>query len=219
MLIICSTSWVICWQTQGKSTDLTTLQHPWEGFFLGPPFWTYWEHSWTRPWKFPWHCELTIMSSAQEMMRNNTRTAALEVTIFLNLHLLMNECGIKVLYIGIFEPARLILFMLVAWKVWAYELKVLDMMLHVNLDCEIHGYISCFLQFVCLNYYFSPQNKQIFGWCLVKLERKRAGFSFHLYSRFRKWSRKKKNSVDVLESDTNESLLSCRRCVHVVKFR
>ena len=41
MSIIFSTPAVMCWHTHGMSTFWITLQHCWDGFIFGIPFWTY----------------------------------------------------------------------------------------------------------------------------------------------------------------------------------
>lgn len=61
MLMIFSTSSVMCLHTHGKSTFLIMLQHPCEGLVLGPCFCTYFEHSFIKPSTSPWHWPNAIL--------------------------------------------------------------------------------------------------------------------------------------------------------------
>lgn len=71
MLMIFSTSFVMCLQTQAKSTFFRTPQHSFEGEILGPAFWTNRAHCCIRPWMSPWHCPWTCKTIAKKKMRSN----------------------------------------------------------------------------------------------------------------------------------------------------
>ena len=61
MSIIFSTPAVMCWHTHGMSTFWITLQHCWDGFIFGIPFWTYIAHWATKPCMSPWQSSPTTM--------------------------------------------------------------------------------------------------------------------------------------------------------------